>query len=452
MPQGRRNAPNPVVRVSPPMGWTDQQLEEARKGYQKYQKGYVGNHAPVLLSDADIRLHSKKLVKRAFRLLQLEPEDFMDCFNACVDKCVDSGVLPATVWSKWGGYKACKEKLEKVRDLTEAHGNYHIIDAPTVVCAIIVRKFRLLEPDKNDSAADCIVKYRVFDFAHASVMNWKPNDHRIKPTDQIYKAVQPRPTTVSDSDTSTVSDDDVAVDMTVRNVAGLMERCQQFQAIWAKPREPTPPPVIVQHIPRKLDRMEAEQYIAPLLHKILTEKWNSVTNSQLQHKLADKLVAVLSKETRAKIKTWATQAGFEDTLQLLEKHKDNDLMLVTWDEVRELPGIPEWSSKPVDVLIDELLKLVEDKTIKGHLAIHVEGIAYGIRDYIDQIEKKHQQWAEAKAFQQAQEMIAQGIQDGLAIMEEENQRKIDKGIADGIEAWKKDNERKRKRELEEDME
>ncbi|TFA99846.1 hypothetical protein CCMA1212_008164 [Trichoderma ghanense] len=84
MQQGiyERDVPNPVIQVSPPVGWTTDKPEEAQKSYKKYQKGYIGNNAPVLLSPADLKHHSKKLAKGAFAFIGLNHEDYPDCYHA----------------------------------------------------------------------------------------------------------------------------------------------------------------------------------------------------------------------------------------------------------------------------------------------------------------------------------------------------------------------------------
>ena len=105
---------------------------------------------------------------------------------------------------------------------------------------------------------------------------------------------------------------------------------------------------------------------------------------------------------------------------------NSDRTAFDWEDVQKLPGIPQWSSTPIDTMVDELLKLVQDGKIKGHVGMHVQGIAYGIAHYARHMEGKHQQWAEAKAFQRTQAMVSQGVQDGL-------------------EAWRVSESRKRKR-------
>ncbi|PTB70830.1 hypothetical protein BBK36DRAFT_692 [Trichoderma citrinoviride] len=203
----------------------------------------------------------RTLVKGAFALIGLDYDDYRQCYNACVDKCGGTGVLTATVWSKWGCYKGFKEKIEKVAQLTEQTGNYHIMDAPTVLCAIMVRKLRLIKPEKDDTASPMILKYKAFVFAHASVMNWKPNDHKVRPTNQVYKVIQQSgPASVNLTDTE--SDDSVEVDMSVPNQADVLLRCQ------AKPREPPPGPIF-KKVPRHIDRVTAMATITNELRKTI---------------------------------------------------------------------------------------------------------------------------------------------------------------------------------------
>lgn len=56
---------------------------------------------------------------------------------------------------------------------------------------------------------------------------------------------------------------------------------------------------------------------------------------QLRSQLGKHTIAVLSPDTRAKLRTWATQAGFEDVLAHLTKYQATSIPVTTWNEVNE---------------------------------------------------------------------------------------------------------------------
>ncbi|KAH6603442.1 hypothetical protein Trco_008217 [Trichoderma cornu-damae] len=45
------------------------------------------------------------LVKGVFQMIGVDHTNHLPCYYTCVKKCVQTGVLKATTWSSWGGYR-----------------------------------------------------------------------------------------------------------------------------------------------------------------------------------------------------------------------------------------------------------------------------------------------------------------------------------------------------------
>ncbi|KAL6696885.1 hypothetical protein J3F84DRAFT_407610 [Trichoderma pleuroticola] len=81
------------------------------------------------LSQIEQREYCRQLVQGAFQLLRLRPEDYADCFEAYIRKCLISHALEAPIWSRWGGYRDVILKVRDIAYLSELRGKYHILPA-----------------------------------------------------------------------------------------------------------------------------------------------------------------------------------------------------------------------------------------------------------------------------------------------------------------------------------
>ncbi|OPB39676.1 hypothetical protein A0O28_0095230 [Trichoderma guizhouense] len=97
------------------------------------------------------REYCKALVGKVFQLAGVERGDRDNCYNACVDKCVKTGLLRAHVWEEWGGYPELGQRMARIAERTNQTGEYHILDAETagsatrlLLCSSLYHYFHLL--------------------------------------------------------------------------------------------------------------------------------------------------------------------------------------------------------------------------------------------------------------------------------------------------------------------
>ncbi|QYT02450.1 hypothetical protein H0G86_009454 [Trichoderma simmonsii] len=79
----------------PLYGWTEEQEIQLQTEYRELQKNYRGSNRvdAATLSDLDEKTYCQSLVCGAFALADVNPEEHRACFEACVDKCLNTSAL-----------------------------------------------------------------------------------------------------------------------------------------------------------------------------------------------------------------------------------------------------------------------------------------------------------------------------------------------------------------------
>ncbi|KAK4075159.1 uncharacterized protein Triagg1_4823 [Trichoderma aggressivum f. europaeum] len=179
----------------PPEQQTSARTPVDQLAYMRLMKGYRGQDSADYsnVTPEQEREYCKAVVEKVFQLCAIERSDNEDCYNACVDKCVSTGVLRAKVWEEWGGYPDLSQKMARIAALTNQTGVYHLLDAETVVAAIAVKMNRTLKINGNDNVTTLLLKYKVFGLAHVSAKAWHIGDTKIIRTNKPYGKSTPPP-------------------------------------------------------------------------------------------------------------------------------------------------------------------------------------------------------------------------------------------------------------------
>ena len=53
-----------------------------------------------------------------------------------------------------------------VQRKAEQTGNYHIMEAPSVMAALVLRKLRVIEPQPNNTSTPLVIKYLHYQLSH----------------------------------------------------------------------------------------------------------------------------------------------------------------------------------------------------------------------------------------------------------------------------------------------
>ncbi|KAH6603966.1 hypothetical protein Trco_007412 [Trichoderma cornu-damae] len=386
---------NPIVRGTPHTLRGDVELDDE---FKKLEKGYQGQDAVNIatLSREDEMAYCEVLVKGVFQMIGVDHTDHLPCYFTCVKKCVQTGVLKATTWSSWGGYRDVAQKVKQLARQTDSTGRFHILNAPSVVAAIAVKRMRKMETDGTDFITTLLLRYKVFEFAHLSVLCFELYpDNKIIPTNQVRPAPSmtlagEEPSTTVDSEETTIADATMMPELNTsaadepdtpepndgsenivtlepiamtadddhRNVAGLMLICQQHEAPGTRRRTTPPPPPVVVTTKMTITRDEALQRAGDTIKSIRTQKWNDELNEALDAILTEQIVKVLPQECKAWMEGWATQADKPHVSTWLME-ATADLMVYEWTHAEETPGPALWSETgPLDNIIQDLEKMV----------------------------------------------------------------------------------------------
>ncbi|KAL7942814.1 hypothetical protein V8C42DRAFT_359825 [Trichoderma barbatum] len=381
MPRRRRGSTVVIVQDAPER-WTEEELATIQQQYQALQQGYSGTNAinTQNLSDADEQRYCERLVEGALRLLKLRTEDYPECFTACVNKCIATGVLQATTWSQWTGYKDVNSKTKHLAYFSDVEGKIYILPATSVIAAIVVKWLRKVTTDGSDVLMKNLVKYRTFEFAHASVKHYQ------------------------EGNTDTTARPRMSKDGRPEGERGMMLELQQFETPFYKPRRAMPPPLVTITEPKSITRQEAQALFDPYYNWINSQAWSPPINDELANVLTKEIVLVLDSKSKSWLRIWCKQASKPKILQWVREAND-DINVYVWNEIKEAKGELGWSATdPIFNILDDLEDLQDSEHITS------EAVRRKIRDgtamaryYITQMEPK---WKE-KAYKEAQEKFLQ---------------------------------------------
>ncbi|EHK26799.1 uncharacterized protein TRIVIDRAFT_62602 [Trichoderma virens Gv29-8] len=266
MPRFNRVSDTPIVTIGEPRELNPPDETRRREEFKRLIRGYKRSDSINVLSLAveDQAFYCKTLVKGVFEMVGVDHNKHTPCYQACVEKCVLTRVLEAQNWSGWGGYRDFTMKLSEIARHTMFFKVVHIMNAPSVVAAIAVKKLRHVDTNGKDDVSSLLTKAKTFEYAHASIQVWKPT-HKVIRTDRPYDGLPlvDNEVTTLDEDRASTEDGDEDIEVLsmadvqqTRNQAQLMLEVQQFEEPRARPRTPTPPPPIV----RKTEVTMTRQY------------------------------------------------------------------------------------------------------------------------------------------------------------------------------------------------
>ncbi|KAL6884172.1 hypothetical protein HDV57DRAFT_516607 [Trichoderma longibrachiatum] len=125
--------------------------------------GIIDDKLPAEIPPEQYLIHCKHLVEGVFRIIDMNHEDYPDCYAACVEKAVNTKILNVRNWSSWGGgggYRHFRELVIDAAAYISETNEVHLPNTPSMVAAMAIRKLRCFEPSKDD---DLVIDYKMFD-------------------------------------------------------------------------------------------------------------------------------------------------------------------------------------------------------------------------------------------------------------------------------------------------
>ncbi|KAL6787333.1 hypothetical protein J3E68DRAFT_445180 [Trichoderma sp. SZMC 28012] len=356
---------NPTVRVSAPKDhpWPTKN-EDVQAEYKKLRKGYAGEDAInylTLQKDQERQL-CEVLVKDLFSLIDVDVNDHFACFTACVDKCVATKVVRATLWSTWGGYRDFTVKLKEIAARTTYFKTYYIMPAPTVVAAAAVKKLRNVDTDGRDDTTALIDGCKVFEFAAASVEVWHSGQKANIRTNHPYngaKLVDDKALAALTGNTQLeTDDDDVEFVRTselaeTRNRLPAMHVTMQLDQPWATMRSPSPEPPLMREVKYTLRRDEVVGQLKDLIRTATSKNWTEDGNRLLVKLLTKEKIAVLPKDLKMMVGIFAGIKKNEEIAQWVDECPE-DQSTIQWTVEEEIPRPSQWAK--TGCAMDDVLK------------------------------------------------------------------------------------------------
>ncbi|KAL7907768.1 hypothetical protein GGI35DRAFT_486778 [Trichoderma velutinum] len=411
---------DPIDEASDPqIRWDDTELKRIQLENRALQRGYKGVDAIDTrnLSEVEQRQYCRQLVEGAFQLLRLRPEDYPDCFEACIRKCLTSRALEAQNWSKWGGYRDLCLKIRDIVYFSELHGKYHILPATTIVGSIVVKRLRKVDTSGLDEISCLMMRYKVFEFAHASVKHYNERGNKITRTKQAIPNWKPK--TVKAEIFGGFGEMGLAQPFPHKFLE--VDETKSQAGIMLKYQTPLPPVTIT--TTKKITREQAVDLVVPHMTKIMRELWTTTANDECAAALTREVVMVLPPEVKEWLEMWSRQAGKQE-VEVWVREATEDLEKYEWEETRVVQGRP--TTEPIYAIINELEELQHNENITSSAVRHKlrDGAAM-IRRYIMGMEEKWKAWAckeVSKELLERQASIATDVRFIRRSLEEHDER------------------------------
>nr|WOD46185.1 hypothetical protein [Trichoderma atroviride] len=124
-------------RANPP---TAEEVRETNNNKTQQQELEKKDEAKLTAEEA--RAVCEALIKQTFSAVGMDVDSYRACFRSCVEKAISTGMVYATSWAHWGGYKDFNFKMMCVAVLCQTTGKLHCPTAPTLVVAYTLLRIR----------------------------------------------------------------------------------------------------------------------------------------------------------------------------------------------------------------------------------------------------------------------------------------------------------------------
>ncbi|KAL6799457.1 hypothetical protein GGI42DRAFT_361362 [Trichoderma sp. SZMC 28013] len=378
---------DPMVEISDPqIAWDETELERIRLEFKALRKDYKGVDAIDTrnLSEDERRKYCRLLVEGAFQLLRLRSQDYPECYEACVCRCLGSHALETPLWSRWSGYKEVMLKLRDMAYFSELYGKYHILPATTVVASIVVKQIRKVDTGGLDESTCLMMRYKVFEFAHASVKHYNERGNKITRTKHALPNWQPKAMKVE----TPSGFGEMGLSQPILQKPAEMDDTKSQAGVMLKSQMSFPP--VTTMMTKKITREQAVDLVVPHMVKIMKELWSTTTNDECAAALTKEVVIVLPPEIKEWLEMWSRQAGKQE-VEVWVREATEDLEAYEWRETQVVQG--RSAMEPIYAVINELEELHNENATSFVARHKLHQRTAMIRQYIMGMEEKWKAWA-----------------------------------------------------------
>lgn len=305
------------------------------------QEEIDGDKGEDELTAEEIRAECKTLIRQTFDEIGMDVDSYLVCFNACVEKAINTGMVYATSWSRWGGYKNFNFKMACVAVLCKTTGKLHCPTAPAMVAAYSLLRIRKV-PVQEDALAYLLMeicKTLDLDCAKAAIRYYEDNPDVILMLQDTFEQPSSWPPMKRNRVREQTQLANVAVvgyvDPEKPYHGQLLLNSTGSEAPDATPESFQTYKV---QVPRTITRQEAEQALESIIEPL--RELETPGNSLLKHLTLPRL-KVLSVHDKRLALLWLNNTNPELFLKW-KKETQEDLEQYRWTETveRKLPETP----------------------------------------------------------------------------------------------------------------
>ncbi|KAK1253015.1 hypothetical protein MKX08_004202 [Trichoderma sp. CBMAI-0020] len=125
------------------------------------------------------RVLCDKVMRIAFYIVGVDPDDYPVCLEACVEKAMSTKLLSTTAWTSWSGHRTLKARVKLAQQYTDSTKQIHCPPAPLIMAAVALKSIRKVEGTGTDETTMLMEQYKTVDMAPTAIHNYVGNEERI---------------------------------------------------------------------------------------------------------------------------------------------------------------------------------------------------------------------------------------------------------------------------------
>lgn len=299
------------------------------------------------------RVLCEKVMRIAFYIVGVDPNDYHVCLEACIEKAVNTKLLSTTAWTNWSGHRTLKARMKLAQQYTDSTKQVHCPPAPLIMAAVALKSIRKVEGTGTDETTILMEQYKTVDMAPTAIHNFVGNEERIVRI--MFKLALP---TTEQSHNITESLREVSIDVDSFRSSKHFEHGRR--SIVAADNTIEDKETLKVEVTCEMARDQAEDELKDILD-LLRSKGDTAVTEMMGNLIKLPHMKVLSPANKLSVFKWAKAIKHDRVLGMFEVSLD-DLDKYTWTETIEKPISTTWSNHPAYTIWNETRDLVSKKS------------------------------------------------------------------------------------------
>ncbi|PON21325.1 hypothetical protein TGAM01_v209776 [Trichoderma gamsii] len=299
------------------------------------------------------RVLCEKVMRIAFYIVGVDPNDYHVCLEACIEKAVNTKLLSTTAWTSWSGHRTLKARMKLAQQYTDSTKQVHCPPAPLIMAAVALKSIRKVEGTGTDETTILMEQYKTVDMAPTAIHNFVGNEERIVRI--MFKLALP---TTEQSHNITESLREVSIDVDSFRSSKHFEHGRR--SIVAADNTIDDKETLKVEVICEMARDQAEDELKDILD-LLRSKGDTAVTEMMGNLIKLPHMKVLSPANKLSVFKWAKAIKHDRVLGMFEVSLD-DLDKYTWTETIEKPISTTWSNHPAYTIWNETRDLVSKKS------------------------------------------------------------------------------------------